>query len=91
MHDKNIKRYQRIGEIRDDSDFIRLRAELERGIVEEMRTGGYLPIHDMSSLWSTHRLDKKYSFILTMFAAFVGKKKALEYDFWEQGRLVKIK
>jgi len=89
MHGKNIKRFERIGQIRDDSDFIRLRGELERGIIDEMRSLGYLPIHDMKPLWSTARLDKKYSFALTMYAAFVGKKKALEWDFWSEGRLVK--
>ncbi len=89
MHGKNIKRYERIGEIRDDSDFIRLRGELERGIIEEMRSEGYLPIHDIEPLWSTARLDKKYSFALTMYAAFVGKRKVSEYAFWFKGRLVK--
>lgn len=89
MHGKKIKGYERKGFIRDDSDFIRLREELERGIIQEMRAGGYLPIHDMPSLWSTERLDKKYSFILTMYGAYVGKRKVYEYDFWSNGRLVR--
>lgn len=90
MHGKRIKNYERRGFIRDDSDFIRLRIELERGIVEEMRSAGYLPIHDIAPLWSTERLDKKYSFILTMYGVYVGKRKVTEYDFWSNGRLVRV-
>lgn len=91
MHGKNIRRYERVGEIRDDSDFPRLRLELERGMIEEMKAEGYLPIHDMSPLWSTERnhVGKKYSFRLTMYAAFAGKRKCEDYAFWSQGRLVK--
>lgn len=89
MHNKRIKKYQQEGEIRDDADFIRLRSELERLMIQQMRADGYLPVHDMRSLWSTKFLGKKYCFTLTMFAAYAGPKRSLEYDFWNEGRLVK--
>jgi hypothetical protein len=86
---KPIKKYTQRGEIRDDSDFWRLRTELERLLVQQMRADGCLPIHDLGSFWSTKLLDKKYSFVLTMYAAYVGRRKSKQYDFWLRGRLVK--
>lgn len=89
--ERNIKKWTREGEIRDDSDFIRIRSELEKLTAEEMRAEGYLPIHELSSRWSTTWLGKKYYFVLTIYGAYAGKKKAQEYDFWDQWRLVKGK
>lgn len=88
MH-KNIKRYTHDGEIRDDSDFIRIRLELERLIIQQIKSEGYLPIHELGTSFSTCRIDKKYSFRLTIYASYAGKKKAQEYDFWMNGRLIK--
>ena len=90
MHGKQIKRYTHSGEVRDDADFIRLRENLEKLMVQTMREEGYLPIHDLHPLWSTHWLGKKYSFTLTMHAMYAGPKKAKDYDFYCDWRLVKI-
>lgn len=87
MH-KQIKRYTHEGFIRDDSCFIRLRGELERLIEQQMRDEGYVPVYELGSHWSTCWLEDKYSFKLTMYAAYAGKVKALEYDYWLNGRLV---
>lgn len=89
MHGKQIKKYSHSGEIRDDSDFIRIRENLEQLMVQTMRDEGYLPLHDLRSQWSTTWLGKKYSFALTMYAMYAGKKKAYEFDFWSDWRLVK--
>lgn len=90
MHGKNLKAYSKEGEIRDDSDFIRVRTELERLIVQEMRDDGYLPVQDVKVMWSTKRVGNKYEFALTMYACYAGKKKAREFDFWDdKGQLVK--
>lgn len=91
MHGKQIKRYTQTGEIRDDADFIRVRENLEQLMVETMRDEGYLPLHDLRSQWSTTWLGKKYSFKLTMYAMYAGPKKAQEYDFYYDWRLVKIR
>lgn len=88
MH-KSIKKYTHCGEIRDDSDFIRLRQELESMMIEEMRELGYLPVYELSSHWSTKRLEKKYSFVLTVYFSYAGRAKARQYDFWQNGRLIK--
>lgn len=89
MHGKNIKVYRHSGQIRDDSDFIRLRDELERLMVQNMRDEGYLPVQDFKTLWATKWLEDKYEFILTMYAAFAGKKKSKQFDFWNNGMLEK--
>jgi hypothetical protein len=86
---KNIKGWKRSGQIRDDADFIRIRAELEKLTIEEMRDDGYLPIHELPSRWSTSLLDKKYSFDLTMYGVYVGKRKAQEFDFLCEWKLIK--
>lgn len=90
MHGKQIKKYTHSGEIRDDKDFIRIRENLEKLIIETMREEGYLPLHDLPPLWSTEWLGKKYSFCLTMHALYAGPKKARDYDFFCDWRLVKI-
>lgn len=89
MH-KPIKKYTHEGFIRDDSDFIRLRDELERLLEQQMREEGYLPIYDLGTFWST-RYDiknKRYEFKLTAYASFAGRVKALKYSCWLNGRLV---
>jgi len=88
MH-KPIKKYTHRGEIRDDSDFIRLRGELEKLMIQQMKDDGYLPVQDLGSFWSTERKEKSYSFVLTMYAAYVGRRKVECFDFWLNGRLVK--
>jgi hypothetical protein len=90
MHGKQIKKYSQAGEILDDADFVKVRENLEKLMVQTMRDEGYLPIHDLRSQWSTTWLGKKYSFVLTMCAMYAGKKKAQEYDFIYDWRLVKI-
>lgn len=88
MH-KPIKKYTHRGEIRDDSDFIRLRSELERLLIQGMKDEGFLPVQDLGSFWSTKLEDKKYSFVLTMYGAYAGSQRVKEYDFWLRGKLVK--
>lgn len=87
MH-RPFHKYTLSGEIRDDSDFIRLRAEQERLVSQMKRDEGYLPVSDMPSLWSTKRIDKRYEYTLTMYFVYVGKKKAKEKVIWQGGKLV---
>ena len=75
---KNIHNFTITGVIKDDSLLIKARENYERLLVQQMRDGGYVPILDMSSQWSTNYFPKTnhYGFYLTMFGVFVGKKKA---------------
>ncbi len=88
MH-KPIKKYTHSGFIRDDSDFVRLRGELERLIEQQMRYEGYVPVYELGSYWATNYEpeEKRYSFKLTMYAAFAGKVKAGQFSYWQNGRL----
>lgn len=77
------------GLIKDDKDFIRTRDQLEKLIIDNMREQGCLPIHELGTQWSTKWLGDKYSFKLTIYGWFAGKKRSKEYDFWYEGKLVK--
>lgn len=90
MHGKQIKRFTESGEILDDAKFISTRIELERLMIMAMREEGYLPLNDLPPLWSTTWLGGKYSFTLTIHAMYAGPKKAMDYDFWQDWRLVKV-
>lgn len=89
MH-RPIKKYTHEGFIRDDSDFIRLRDELERLLQQQMRDEGYVPVYELGSFWSTSRdaEKKRYTFKLTMYACYAGKSKAAQYKYWQSGKLI---
>lgn len=86
---KNLKLYFEQGQIRDDKDFIRIKEEIVRIILDKMKDEGYVPVFDLGPYWHTSRGDKKYYFDLIMYGIYVGKKKCQEIDFWQSGRLVK--
>jgi len=88
MH-KPIKMFSQDGLIKDDRDFIRIRNEFERLIIDQMRDQGCLPIHELGTHWSTKWLGDKYSFKLTIYGWYAGRKKSKEFDFWCEGKLVK--
>jgi hypothetical protein len=88
MH-KPIKMFTEEGLIKDDKYFIRTRDEMERAIIEQMRSQGCLPIYELGTFWSTKWLGDKYSFKLTIYGWFAGKKRSQEYDFWCEGKLMK--
>ena len=88
MHE-SVKHFSQHGIIKDDKDFIRLRLEFERIIIDVMKSTGYLPIYNMGSHWSTEWLGDRYTFRLTMYGSYAGKKKAQDYTFWLDGRLIK--
>lgn len=89
MH-KPIKMYTNDGFLRDDSDIPRLRLELERLMVQQMRDEGYVPIYEITSFWSTayEPENKRYNFKLTMYAAYAGRVRALNFNYWQNGRLI---
>jgi hypothetical protein len=77
MQHKDLKRFPLDGQINDDSDFIRLRAQFETLIIHQMRDSGYVPVLDMGPLFSTKlEKDGHYNFVLTVYGVYVGKKKA---------------
>lgn len=77
MH-SNVKRFQVGGVIKDDADFPRLRAQFEDMLVKEMRSGGYIPVLDLGPYFSTEYQQSSYTFLITAYGTFVGRRKAWE-------------
>ena len=75
MH-RDIKRFGFSGQINDDSDFIRLRAQWESMIIHQMRDDGYVPVLEFGPLFSTKYVDGSYEFTLTVYGVYTGKKKS---------------
>ena len=89
MH-RPIKKYTHDGFIRDDSDFINLRTELEKMMCQQMRDEGYVPVYELYSNWATtwEPENKRYTFKLTIYGAFAGRRKAMQFNYWQNGKLV---
>lgn len=77
---KNIRRFTIDGKVADDSDFIRTRVTYEQLMVRNMRDQGYVPVLGLGPSWSTEYDGEHYNFILTMYAVYVGKKRAQEIE-----------
>ena len=82
MGHKTINKFSFEGEIADDSDFIRIRSEFEWHLVRSMRDDGYVPVIGLGPLFSTkyHEEKNKYSFVLTVYGVYVGKKKVANLE-----------
>jgi hypothetical protein len=70
------------GIIGDDADFARLRAQYENLLIHQMRDEGYVPTLDFGPLFSTEFTEDKeqYTFVLSVYGVFVGKKSAALYE-----------
>ena len=79
---KTIHNFTMSGVIGDDSQIVLAREHYERTLIQQMRDGGYVPVLDMSPQFNINYIEHKnqYSFVLTMFGVFVGKKKALTIE-----------
>ena len=74
-----IHRFGFAGHLKDDSDFIRLKARYEFLIIDDMRDAGYIPVLDLDTFWSTmyDREVKQYAFTITVYGVYVGRKRSL--------------
>lgn len=86
MH-RPIRRFEIEGQIGDDKDFIRLRQEYERLLVQDMRSQGVVPHLDLQPVF-TISYNGVYDFKLSMYGQFVGKRKAQEVEGVSFGRLI---
>jgi hypothetical protein len=79
---KNIHNFTTAGVIKDDSLIIKSREHFERLLVQRMRDGGYVPVLDMLPQFNLkYNSDiNNFSFVLTMFAVYVGKKKSYQVE-----------
>ena len=88
---KPIKRFQVNVEFQDDSDMIRVRAQYESLLVQDMRNKGYIPVLDMAPHFSVDYDNKnhKWKFFLTVFGTYIGKKRSWEYEGTYHGRVIR--
>lgn len=79
---KNIHNFTMSGIIGSDSHLIPAKEHYERLLTQQMRDSGYVPVLDMLPQVTTTYIEHKdqYSFSITMFGVFVGKKKALSLE-----------
>ena len=78
IHHKSIKTFKLDGIIKQDSAIGRLRVEVARLKIEEMRELGYVPRLDIDpnfTIQYNHTKDY-YEFTLTIYGTYVGKKRA---------------
>ena len=90
MH-KSLRAFTMEGQVNDDKDFARLRAQFESELVSQMRETGYVPVLGMGPFWSTVYDAPKdwYEFVLTVHGYRVGRKQACELEgITAEGKLI---
>jgi len=78
MHHKPIKTFTLDGIIKDDSAIGRLRQEVAKLKIEEMREEGYVPRLDIDPNFTIKYNETKeyFEFTLTVYGTYLGKKKS---------------
>jgi hypothetical protein len=76
VNHRPIKRFEQSGDIHDDKYFNRVRLDNIRFLVTIMRNRGYVPVFDLEPLFSTHWTGNHYTFRLSVYGVYVGRKKA---------------
>lgn len=89
---RRIKLFSHSGEFLDDSVVMISRVSAELALKYELRDKGYARILDIDVGWFTHydsSIDK-WEYTISMYAIYVGKKKARECEGWSQGKLIPL-
>lgn len=78
LHHKSIKTFTVDGIIKDDAAIGRLRLEIERLQILQMRELGYVPRLDIDPNFTIQYNNTKeyFEFILTLYGTYLGKKKS---------------
>jgi hypothetical protein len=78
LHHKSIKTFTVDGIIKDDSTIFRLRTEITRLKIEEIRELGYVPRLDIDPNFTIQYNEPKeyFEFTLTIYGTYLGKTKA---------------
>lgn len=88
MTHKIIKRFQIDVEFLDDSDMIRLKAQYESLLVQDMRSKGYVRVLDIDPAFSVEFTGETWKFLMTIHGVYMGKKKAWLSEGITQGKLI---
>ncbi len=88
MTHKRIKRFQIRVEFLDDSDIIRIRAQYESLLTQDMRSKGYVRVLDIDPAFSVEFTGETWKFLMSIHGVYVGKKKAWQLEGITQGKLI---
>lgn len=79
---KTIHNFIISGTIKDDSMIIKSREHFERLLTQRMRDSGYVPVLDMLPQFKLSYVpsNEQFTFELTMYGVYVGKKKSRELE-----------
>lgn len=85
---KNIKRFYIDGEIYDEGVVPRVKEEYIFMLKMMMKSKGYLVRYDIDPDFSLSYNGKTFSFGLSLYGVYVGKKKAQCYDGVDKNKLI---
>ena len=85
MH-KRIKRFELTGQITDDIFIPRMKSEYVKLLNETMKDSGYVPRLDIEPDWSISYTGNHYTFILSVYGSYIGKKNATCIDGLDKNR-----
>ena len=88
MNHKNIKRFQVRVNFKDDSDMIRVRAQYENLLTQDMKGKGYARVLDINPAFSVEFDGVTWVFLMTLYGVYVGRKKAWQSEGITQGKLI---
>lgn len=90
MIHRKVKKLAIEGQFLDDSMIPKTRAQYESLLVHDARSRGYIPVLDLSTMWSTEykSSDDTWKFALAVYVVYVGKRKAKEWEGLSGGRLL---
>ena len=88
MNHKQIKRFQVRVEFKDDSDMIRVKAQYESLLTQDMKGKGYARVLDINPAFSVEFDGQTWVFLMTLYGVYVGKKKAWQLEGITQGKLI---
>ena len=88
MTHQRIQRFQVRAQFNSDADIIRVRAQYESLLIQEMRDKGFVRVLEIDPNFSVSYDQDVWSFILTMHSVYVGKKKAWQSEGISQGKLI---
>ena len=88
MTHQRIQRFQVRAQFNSDADIIRVRAQYESLLIQEMRDKGFVRVLDIDPTFSVSYDQEVWSFILTMHSVHVGKKKAWQSEGITQGKSI---
>ena len=85
---KRIKRFQIDVEFLDDSDMIRLKAQYESLLTQQMRGQGYVRVLDIDPAFSVEFTGETWKFLMTIHGVYVGRRKACQVEGIQQNKLI---